>query len=417
MERSINELIETYKNKDGSGGFSYQKTYGSDKEVYLIDIHNLGDFWKEYCNMASTNESENNEVDNINKIKGLSLGESITKESPIIFNMNFIFSDCDTNEDIEIPDPLIFACVSSIQDVINSLLFVSEESAENLCVYLESPTWKDGPLSRKNIRFHFPFTRVDKDFQKNKIRPLVIKKLEELKALSYFKKCSPISSWDGIIKNFDKIVPLYGSVEKSSDKPLKYKFTFPGVEEEQIDTSTFADFLTENEEDYITRFETKYHSYAQKNYIDSDMLDDKLDNLFWLPLILSVDYHTSMTKILKLTADNIPVNNYDYEENDMISDKLPTNMLRALLPIISLDTYLPNFSWLMIGNAINNITDEGEDGLELFVKYSVESGHRTEKETREIYPTLTKGNYNIRTIGQFAKRDNPITYSEWHSNW
>ena len=148
-----------------------------------------------------------------------------------------------------------------------------------------------------------------------------------------------------------------------------------------------------------------------------DEVDDT-NKLYWLPLLLSINFHSDVTKPIVVEK----IKKFDEDDDDyydMINDRLPIRMAAQLLPLLSEERFIKYNYWIIIGKILYNITRGAEMGLELWIKYSEITGmnDRNRKKCIEVYDTLDGSNYSIRTLGDFAEEDSKISYDNWHEKW
>lgn len=72
-----------------------------------------------------------------------------------------------------------------------------------------------------------------------------------------------------------------------------------------------------------------------------------------------------------------------------------------------------------VGRALYSVAKGGPEGLDLWVQYSEKADvkGRSREDCLSHYYTFRGSGVTIKTLGWFAREDNPDHYNEWHRAW
>ena len=289
-----------------------------------------------------------------------------------------------------------------------------------------------------DIRLHFPFARVNVGIQKRTIRQRAIKLLNETNALNKLAK-KPIGDWSQIIlDDFDSPIMMFGSTENPDQPKLKLSHNWHWITKEMIDQNTDIDELGIEDIFYPSN-----HKSVQDGVIEEYIFEENENIEFWLPLIFSLDYW-SITLSPK-TDDNgrfnmvqePKQNPFDFSNSKKMSwSSVPTEestieVCEKMMTLLNKERYYEEPSWLDMGKALNHCTKANESGFLLWKKYTENVTKSTNKEIpkfmtilgdiertmRALYRTFAGKPITEKSLGNYARIDNPEEYAKWHIAW
>lgn len=349
----------------------------------------LADFFNEYCKVLRGGDLNN-----------LKYGELIEKnELPLIGNFVFHFSE---QNDIYYTDELISTMVKCYQNVI-SMCFENADDREDhfKCVVLISDTDRNREPSL-HIRLQFPYCKVDRKFYSSVVRNAIISELTRSDAINYFT-IVPNGGWEGSMKDFDKSVPLYGSMNDDNFAPI-------------FDSIYTLDGKPYEREDFFDPEESYFISSGRcDGNFASDFSSEEL-----LPIFLSIYFCNDIMKPKRMkkeatTKKHVPYVDID-DEN--ISNDDPKTMFGFLINLLNPYRAEEENFWLDVGRCIFNIFDGSEEGLDEWKKFTLKgSRNPRECDTQYIVFGNNPGYLTIKTIAWYAREDNPEHYQLWHSKW
>lgn len=365
-----------------------------------IRNNEISRFWIEYCKLVSENAPK------------LCLAERPTENMPIIVRGSLKFHD----EIENCLDQFLMDIISSFQEVIIDI-FEIEKTTELSCCLLESTYSIDGYFT-KGFILHFPYCRIDVRTQNDMIRPRVIKKLRSDNIMSKLPQ-QPINDWENIfnINGITEPYPLYGSID-SPNNP-KYKLThIYGLIQHQEDVEIELKEI----------FYPTYHLHVQQGSMSSTIFSSK-ELQYWLPLFLSVNYWTKLSKLkedidtsmssFELMNSNSSMMGVNSNGIDGYSDdETDITICHQLLPMLSRERVDNDNYWIDIGKCIYNIYNGSADGLNVWIEFTEQSDNHMSDECTQLYYKFDEKNYlTLKTIAWYASIDSPILYEQWHTRW
>ena len=227
-------------------------------------------------------------------------------------------------------------------------------------------------------------------------------------------------------------VPLYGSNDE--------KFR-----------SMYTDMMTETEEgdevddkDLMKRLDPESHSKVEQYVVDIEKLladiPEKLHTgVYWLPMVLSVDYWKSITIRRPIKTDILPMitAGYTYDigkinalESNIYDDDTNTlEMYWMFLKMWRPDTIINPKYWKLVGAAFYTLFDGHDRGLNGWVKTINDALAKTGKpsplrvtnnlrrQCSLLYKGFKSGVRDAKTLAQIAAIESPDKYVAWHSRW
>lgn len=378
----LSQIIRTYSTKQaGISGclFSYDTVGVPTVKIGWINILK---FWKEYCKLLTKDkESKKKELQNS------MLYEYITEETTLRFTFQFKFVNKKTklNEDN----------VTDILDVIKSTIFNSLQLDTGEAIACVSTS--EGP-ELYILNYTFPSIRIDKNIFNNTIIKDCCDKLRKWSIRS--KIPDFIGDWDSVICPLTDYFPVFGCRMSKENPPL----TFWGLW--SSDDSFMGDDINES---FTARRHSSFLSHCSSR--DVDEIDE--DTFDFTPVIYSSKFSTAVT------LPKVEESDCKYSYKTDISSDSEQDMIYHLLPMVSKARLQNPMYRTQIGRCIYNIFASDQAGLELWNSFCPESKDENSMYWDVEFPGDAGINdfLSIRTIGYFAKIDNPDAYDEWHTSW
>lgn len=431
MDSELKNLLTQTAVEADNNLFTHLTTYDTIKR-WVIKPNNQTDFWKGYCSLSEKD------------IK-LCLAEKVLSETPIMVNLKLKFqvNDKDEIDNLYEDDFLAHICHIYQSVIIETINIDNEAQVELIVSVLESKSYyyeinssdKQRYLT-VDVKLHFPFCRVDVGLQKRTIRPRAIKLLNETNAFSKLSQ-KPIGNWNEVISDdFDSPVMMFGSTETPDQPKLKLSHNWHWISKEMIDQNSYIEELSLED-----IFFPDNHKSVQDGIIEEYIFEEHQNIEFWLPMIFSLDYWSVVS--LPKTDDGGRFNMI--KEGKLIeignSDKInwsssPTEestieLCEKMLTFLNKERYYEEPSWLDIGKALNHCTKSKEEGLLLWIKYTENVVNKNSREIpkymtilkdmkttmRALYRNFAGKPITEKTIGGYARIDDPEEYAKWHLKW
>lgn len=355
-------------------------------------------FWDSYCELIKNNT--------------LNLSEKTTEIIPLIGNFSFKFKINENEKRKPYNDLLLKHICFTYQKAIKELFEYEDNEKIFNCVILQSEFIKDNGHLFSNVRFQFPYAKIDKITQNTIVRDYVIQELRNRNVLRYMEiQC--IGDWDIISEPIKDEIVMYGSIENKNQKKLIFKKIW-----------NFYDILNQDEENQvieevktINSFEEIFNIEDHIHVIEKSFKYNKEKNKeFYLPLFLSINYW------------NQCLNKKEIIEEFNINDTESTNIIQNLLIMLNKERYYYLTNWLEIGKAIYSYYKGRNDGLLLWIESSkkntennipefMKKDSNIEFNCKALYYTFENSNITVNTIAWYAKEDNIEKYNEWHQHW
>lgn len=342
--------------------------------------------------------------------------------SPIIVDMKFKFIN--TNDDEPLYNRLfIYKCVYLLQEIIMGVFKIESEGDDELnknllCFFMETDSWKNDEYTYLNLRFQFPYSKINIEYLNRVVITNFRKSLTEQNIIKNYVNQTPVDPLNVIIPFMSEYICMYGSKDKETDAPYHLKSCYSFIQDdEHIDITLpetqlpfFHNFITDSSIDFSE------NTLVSSNLIEKDNLYD--DKFYNLPLILSVHF---TNKILKIN-EGISISNISVDETKAKKPKAevgssPTKdqygQLLELIELISPSRFTSYYKyyWVSIGKAIYNICNGRSNGLALWQKYT------TDIELKDLcvdmYDDFNAQILDIRTIKSYASVDNKEKFDEW----
>lgn len=443
MDTDLVNLLHNVSVESDHNSFTHM-TYHDTIKRWKMNNDSRTEFWKGYCDLVyrKSTDVDGEEYDPDAK---LCLAEKTSEAAPIISAFSFKFH-FDENENLEDWEPydddfLIYLC-HIYQSVIIENFHINEETQlELVAVVLESKNhWiENDPVTGQQyliyeIKFHFPYGRVDIGSQKRLIRQRVIKLLHNTNALKYLKR-APVGGWEQIISSdiVESPVIMYGS-SRDCDRPkLEMTHIWPWITIDMVE-----ELVSPEEIPLGHSFEPVNHRDVQNNRVDDNIFNTNDDPIYWLPIFLSVEYWQGILnpKVvdngrLASTQENRPqTQTMTGKWLSSLPDDKNIDLCEQMLPMIDRSKFFMEISWLDIGKALYHSDNGGESGLSVWVKSTqkavigagelpkfMEASGTLQQTCKDLYQTFSGKPITVKTAAWYARLDNPEKYAQWHKEW
>lgn len=402
---SYDELIRNLtKNKVNNPVFSCFN-FSNNKKI-PVDSKEVIKFYKEYS------DNINDETDIIP-----TLGEVSEDNIPIISEFIFKFEQDEDNEenDIFYNKKIIHGLIICHHKVIRNLISLTSSNAEYICVANESKFYKEGNLNCIKLNLRFPYCCLGKDFIRSTFRNKLLTQIRKAKLEKYFTVSSPMGDWSSHLQDVKDIYTLYGSSESNKIPPALLVGVF----------GEYKDGICKNLS-LEKAYNFKNHHFIKSgkcNIEDLNILetvDEEEDNhLLLLPIFTSVYFYSSISNI-KINNDNISDTNSsqseEYEEKNMNDSDLEISL--ELIDMLKEERFVKENYFIDIGAALYNATNGSEEGLKIWMRLGLDKQIEEDEEYYEDnYDKFDNSHITIKTLGWYAKKDNPDGYKDWHKKW
>lgn len=384
MESSIESILrQTYTDAIYHTHVSMMDPKGK----YQFNRTILEDFWRAYC--------DNIENNNFN----YGIAEKPQQYVSILVDVDLKLDAEKTDEEHLYTSEQVEKIIKAYQEVLRSI--VEDVQDSNLtCVLLEKAPYKvtsnNKTFIKNGFHLHFPEIFLDKADQEVHLIPRVKDVIREQKV---FENLGFADSGE-VIDALCCSVPwlLYGSRKESSPQPYLVTKIFDYNCREISLEDAFKHYLI-------------YDSHGR-------LINIRGKVKYYLPRILSIlpfsrdtkEVKSGLVPPLKAKATKVReqkiYNKLTIQENLKIAEKL--------LPMIS-DFRVENYlEWMSVGWVLFNISDGGEEGLNLWLNFSKRSRDKYD-EAKCIYAwdRMTKEDMTIGTLKYYASVDSPEKYKEF----
>lgn len=426
MSHDQNELLRNYKD-DIEGNLLFSIVNGSHQGNFKIKDSKFTYFFKDYCNL-------------VRNCADCNISEVLRFEQEIPLVATFIFKYPDSHGDGEwYSDGFVFNLVAIFQLCINDFFELETNASELFCFYMESEPYHENGETSICARIQFPYCRMKYSFYEKKFMPTIIKKLSSYDFSDFIIPQFAIN-WKTSYVSFNQsgkiVIPLYGSKMFPCDNPvLRYVFTeeiTPG----EKDSDDLNDFSCEDV-DILSDIDPLYHSVISTRKSNSDVITSSGENIvFWLPIILSCDYHSVLSKYKRELETEKPRKNANsssvYEFRD---DEIPDNseeMFKFFIQFVSSERMRQKHTVREIAQIIfSSFRDVGKNyiydptlsknkpkGIEILFSTFLKFGH-TEEECIEIWNEIIPDNVQltVKRLAEYVQEDDSNTYNSWHKKW
>ncbi len=409
MDAALHELIRRTKDNVLTGKYRNQDVSHvillPQQQFLTIRRDKLTEFWEGYCELVYKGEGT------------YAIAEVNERDMPVVTMMTFQFNKENIGEDELFTDKFLAELIYAFQQGINEKLNLSESKTELICIPLESEnTWQEGNSTFFQVRLQFPLCRTE-SATISKIREKAITVLRRRNALKELK-VSPENDWDKIIDPHTHLepLPLYKSVKANGRPKMTLTAVYDEITEEHLEKNVVPIFQLGN------AFNARTHSHVAQGLISEEIFDDeenpdKADPLFWLPLILSTNY--ASTIVLPKAAD-VPDRFIPTDEGLGGFTDGASNLTRAqyFLQFLSQERAVDAFSWRDVGRALYSSSEGSEEGLDIWTNFTEQSDTFAPEDCEVAWRTFeSEAHVTYKTLAWYAKQDSPEEYKAWHEAW
>ena len=435
--RDLLRQVSEEKNDIKDNRYTHYSSYGPESK-YQIQDQNLTKFYDGYCSIV-TEQIENEEEPN------LCLAEIPGNIMPLIQEFLFKFEDEEVDEEEgwePYTDNFLGWLCYLYQNILiqyfnivdeNVLMVVVMESVDHWFEY--TPT---GKVFVVKVRLQFPNARIDVKSQENFIRNEMITLLRKNNIMSKMER-QPIGDWDTImLKSTKTPVMMYGSSSAKNIPILKIVHIWEKITKLMMDES-----YEPGEIEIEDAFNMNLHEHVRNGTVDVGIFKSEVLENHWNPMYLSLHYGSN-TLLMKKSVDKKVFSKYDQTEARVFGMKSKfeynegegIDMACKLLQIISPVRYQQESYWLDIGRALYNTDHGGNNGLLIWTKQTLHATKELEQlpaflmdgvhqQREDIIKEVCRNNYDlfgqsnitIKTLGDFAKKDDMEGYNRWHNGW
>lgn len=311
----------------------------------------------------------------------------------------------------------IHKIVRAAQDILISLVRLSEGMSECYCCVLESKPWVDAhdrEITHVYVRLHFPFARINIKTQKCILYPALVRALRDCNATDELDY-SPIGDWDRILEPIPELFPFYGCSVLPPDLRSRSRARIPVLTHiyGYISDQAIADHNPpECELDSV--FFPEQHQYFISGLVPRDILSQEKPRSFWLPLFFSINFWAGVCEAKDGHGrSSLPGGGERLSEaNDGLA------LAGKLLPLLGKHRFTEEIYWMEVGRALHHESKGSMEGCEIWARISEQmSPERGASVCRSRWRNMGKTGVTVKTIAWYAREDNPLLYSEWHDQW
>jgi P4 family phage/plasmid primase-like protien len=339
----------------------------------------LDEFWNSYCTAVEEKQT-------------FGLAEVPQLFIPILIDIDLKFDKDSARQESGkfYTNELVETIIRAYQHVLKELIIFEEATDPELylqCLLLEKEPYKTEDGTWKNgFHVHFPHLFVNRIYQETRIIPAVKKLLE-----SEGTDASIIDS-----KAIGNTWLLYGSVKNEGMYPYTVSRAYDsGTKPIEIFNVLKDCVIYDKDEQTI-------------------LLTDK-NCLYYLPRILSI--FPNGRKCFEIKKEQTCLKEYiDYiPKKTYIKTNVSGNysLVEKLVNLLKPCRAESHDSWMTIGWMLYNVTDGSSKGLDIWVKFSLQTeDHDEDRCIYEWYRMTNRKSFTIGTLKHFAKIDDPAGYKQ-----
>lgn len=377
------------------------------QQYLAIDRSKMGNFWESYCQIAyNDNKGKYNHQ--------LALAEINQGDMPVISLITLKFNTENILMESSISGLFVAELVYAWQQAILDKLNISSEKIELTCIVLESEEWwYEKNFAFLQYRIQFPLCRTSVTTISS-IREKAISILSRRKAMQHLP-VTPEGDWKTIIDSIVHLEPLllFRGTRGGSSKKLSFLNIYDVITEDNL----------EKEECPILPLEDcllpQTHSDVLSGLIPQEIFrggkPEKKDAIYWLPLILSVNYSNTIAVAKTENVTDEESKRFTGQFNDQ-DDDLSKAMF--FLQFLSQERAVDLFYWSDVGRALYTSSQGSEEGLEVWINFTEQSDTYSQENCEACWATFEPDKHiTYKTLAWFAKQDSKEQYKEWHNNW
>ena len=440
MDPELYALIQATKAEPQTAGVSFGRSTQTDSYTHMtmwgphhrwtIRPDQMATFWRRYCELVD----EGRPI--VGAPVGWSMAERPQEQMPVICEGMLRFQSFDIHE--AYGNDFILAVISCYQAAMNELLQITDSNIELICCVLESERMWEEPADPKNnepatmahqFRLQFPYCKTSVVIQNQILRPRVIQLLRERNVIARLPQ-QPINDWDTIInpRAITEPLTMYRSTAVQNRPRMEFRYIYGPISEEEIELGSAP---TQELHDV---FQPHNHNHVQQGLVSVSTFSDEYPVERWIPMFLSVHYWMLMTlpreglvKQLRLESPaSFRVTSSSSQDQEGETDlELAERLMGMFLPHrLERKPY-----WLEVGRALHNIAKGEDEGLALWLRWSLQHPELTgpgatqerlaarTEECRNMYPVFRDSYVTLKTLAWYAREDSREEYEEWHQAW
>lgn len=413
MSIKLSALLESIKDEARTDG-TYILLRG-EKMLLEPAIGSYSKLWREYCDLVMQGEAN------------LSLAEVCVDQAPFLSDLYIPFQLMANMEGLLSAD-FINNLIYCHQQVVSEAIVPFDDTRYELltCLLLADPEVSSDTVTI-HIRIQLPYCRCSSRIREA-LTIALITKLRQNNVLGTLQY-QPIGDWPQFLSKEipSRYLPLYGSVAKQGEPLLKLHSIYP-----QITINAVGQLVIVGRPISFDSYNPGQHSHIREGKVKMEEVYQQQggaqeDPYRYIPMFLSVNYwsivatpiNTNMLTPRSAIVDNIPDSPKISDNNNVPvgTKKEKLEAAKRLLRMFSKDRGSRDNIWLEIGKSLHSVFKGSREGLGEWISYSERYIPTKVTACSEIYE-LAKGSYhNLRTIGYYARLDNPAAYKQWHAEW
>lgn len=366
---------------------------------YSIDRFASEQFWKLYCDYASTFEDK--------KIY-CGIAEQPTENfGPLINDTDLKIEDTNlrslySKQDLE-------TLIKIYQKNISKFVKIHDSLPQLTAAFVleRPPRIVENKFIKHGLHIHFPFCQLT-----TAVRTTILKAVrEDVKNIKLFEL---YGSSDKIIDNVtDKCWLLYGSTKDKSIEPYKLTKIYDASFKERTFTSEFL--LNECKYTYMD--------------VDNNRIAVGTEEACWynLPRLLSISTFNTKIKVaeckplmtsrlIRTTVEQSQQRQHVYFKH--INEESHKKILEKASQLVNLldSSRADNYEkWMEIGWILFNISQGCEDGLQIWLRFSTRTNQDNfdENVCREQWASMESRGKGFGSLVYLVKKDNPQAYAKW----
>ena len=328
-------------------------------------------------------------------------------EVPLDFIPVLVDIDLKFKHDVEpkYSEQFVKLIIQAYQDVLREVVdFPARSDVDNLltCAWLNKEPYyvdKEPPYWKNGFHLHFFNLFINKFDLEAKIIPRVLQKLTETPMDDWFPKICDPEFLDR--KAIGNTWLLYGSTKAETLKPYKLHKIYNGSLVEINPTTTLcATKIYDANEELISLDEHNYSLYLPRIFSI-------------LPACRRV-YDIKRIDCIRPILPPKKTKPANHRTKDQVKEDV--SIARELVGLFSPRRAVSHNDWMTVGWALYNITNESDEGLDIWIKFSQQT--EDHDEARCIYEWSRMQNRQTITLGtlkMFARQDNETAYLNYMS--
>ena len=412
MEGRITKIISQASGTSDVFGIQMVRRYGT-KVKFSILPQKMDEFFAEFCEMCEEDARVEGSDESPNyHLIGHPIAEVITKTTiPVMFHLIFPFvSDDDGTEFFK--ERFLLDFLAIVQSVILSKVEIDPSFYQLISTYECSPVWNNNGTSYIQMRVMFPYCHVDTMYQRGRFRDAI---LESLNRSHLFDQLyhRPTVGWKDILKEIGESIPMYRGKYTLDEAPMSFEGAYHVITQEIL-----ASGYVEPLQLATNVFNPETYQYVHQGTTSKAFLSKDVDLDYWIPMFLSIYFWPGQAQIKETIQASPKTGEHSVEYDAEATSDDPRIMCQHLMPLISSERLKIRPFWEEVVQILFNIFDGEERGLSMAIQHSERAeGGFTREQCAEFYQKLNRDHLTVKTLGWYARRDNPKGYEEWHNHW